>query len=367
MSLIKDIYSRSFYEKFADSAAAVIPAFDKKLFIHRIFTPGFKDMEWKERMQHTTGVLHTFLPEDFGKAAKLITQMIGRLRKDGTGEDSLAYIFFADYIAAYGLEHYDHAVKAIEAVTQFVSCEFAVRPFILKYGERMIGQMTTWSLHPHHKVRRLASEGSRPRLPWAMALPALKKDPSPLFPLLENLKNDPSEWVRRSVANNLNDIAKDHPDVVIGIAAKWSGISRETDAIIKHGCRTLLKQGHADVLRHFGLASDHISLSAFDIITPKVKVGGHLEFRFAVSNQNKAAHTIRLEYGIHYKTAKGMSARKVFKISEKVYAPGAEVTVLRKQSFRPITTRRFYPGQHRLSIILNGAEKAWKHFELKPA
>lgn len=367
MGLIKDIYSLPFYETFADSAAHVIPSFNKKLFIKNIFSNGFKDMEWKERMQHTTRVLHGFLPEDFAKAAKLITQLISRLRKDGAGEDSLAYIFFADYIAAYGLEDYKNAVKAIETVTQFVSCEFAVRPFMLKYGGRMMEQMITWSLHPNHKVRRLASEGSRPRLPWAVALPALKKDPSPLFPLLENLKNDPSDWVRRSVANNLNDIAKDHPAIVIAIAARWSGFSKETDAIIKHGCRTLLKQGHAEILQHYGLASTHIILSDFSILTPKVKIGAQLEFSFSVHNQNANRHTVRLEYGIYYKKAKGMSARKVFKISEKIYEPGTQATIHRKQSFKLITTRKFYPGQHQLSIIINGEEKELKTFELKPA
>ncbi|MGY0037975.1 DNA alkylation repair protein [Pedobacter sp. NJ-S-72] len=133
-------------------------------------------------------------------------------------------------------------------ITQFISCEFAVRPFLAKYGGQMMIRMEKWSLHESHKVRRLASEGSRSRLPWAMAVPGLKKDPSPILPILENLKNDPSEWVRKSVANNLNDISKDHPEIVIAIANRWKGLSKETDAIIKHGCRSLLKQGHAKIL-----------------------------------------------------------------------------------------------------------------------
>ncbi len=221
----------------------------------------------------------------------------------------------------------------------------------------MIRTMTGWSKHESYKVRRLASEGSRPRLPWAMAIPALKKDPSPVLPLLENLKNDPSEWVRRSVANNINDIAKDHPDVVIALAARWRGGSKETDAIIKHGCRTLLKQGHAEILEQYGLKSENIVLKDFKILTPEVKIGEGLEFTFSISNQNPSAQTVRLEYAVYYKKSKGHLAKKVFKISEKIYQPYAVANIHRRQSFKLITTRVFYPGDHQLSVIINGEEK----------
>jgi 3-methyladenine DNA glycosylase AlkC len=240
-----------------------------------------------------------------------------------------------------------------------------VRPFFIKYGERMVHQMKLWSLHKNYKVRRLSSEGSRPRLPWAMAIPALKKDPSPILPILENLKNDPSEWVRRSVANNINDIAKDHPDIVMKLARKWKGISKETDAIIKHGSRTLLKAGHAEILSHYGLKSSNIIVSDFKIDTPIVKTGGHLSFSFCISNEDKKEQTVRLEYGLYYNKSNSQLARKVFKISEKKYKSGGKVEILRKQSFRKITTRVFYPGKHQLSIIVNGEEKVKKDFILK--
>jgi 3-methyladenine DNA glycosylase AlkC len=228
----------------------------------------------------------------------------------------------------------------------------------------MLQQMLAWSLHKSEKVRRLASEGSRPRLPWAMAIPFLKKDPAPILPILENLKQDPSESVRRSVANSLNDIAKDNPAIVIAIAAKWKGISKETDAIIKHGSRTLLKRGHKEILQHYGLDSTHVDFNNFTILTPKVKTGDSLEFSFAIRNKDAQPQTIRLEYGVHYLKQNGTLSKKVFKISEKVYGPGEQVKILRKQSFRLITTKVFYPGKHQLSIIINGAEYPAKAFEL---
>ncbi|GAA4340800.1 DNA alkylation repair protein [Mucilaginibacter gynuensis] len=364
MGLLKDLYSEQFYNSLSAAVSAVLPSFGRAEFKRQIYTPDFESKELKERMKHTTRVLHGFLPAGYPEAVKAILNIVRQLQKTGIGEDGLAYMFIPDYIETYGLDDFDTSINALETITQFVSCEFAVRPFLLKYGQQMIDQMQAWSLHPNYKVRRFASEGSRPRLPWAMAIPALKKDPAPILPLLENLKNDPSEWVRRSVANNINDIAKDHPAIVINLATRWKGFSKETDAIIKHGCRTLLKQGHTEILSHYGLKSESIHLSAFEVLTPKVKIGDSLEFSFTVVNDNPESHTVRLEYGIYYKKANGQLNRKVFKISEKSYEPYAKVNILRKQSFRLITTRVFYTGGHQLSIIINGEEKEVKDFEV---
>lgn len=357
MALIKDIYSPAFYEKFSTSVQAVYPAFDKTAFIGGVFIPAFASMEWKERMKHTTRVFHEFLPGDFAAAVVWIENIIAQLRKDSFADDSLPFVFFPDYIETYGLDSFEHGVRALEVITQFVSCEFAVRPFILKYGNRMIDEMVRWSSHENHKVRRLASEGSRPRLPWAMAIPALKKDPTRTIALLENMKNDPSEWVRRSVANHLNDIAKDHPAVVIEIAGRWRGQTKETDAIVKHGCRTLLKQGHPEILKLYNLASENISQTELKVLNPEVSFGEYLEFSFTVTNNNAIAQTVRLEYAVYYQKASGQLAKKVYKISERIYEAGAQVVVHRKQSFKPITTRKFYAGLHRVAVIVNGMEQ----------
>jgi 3-methyladenine DNA glycosylase AlkC len=363
MGLIKDIYSVSFYEKFGQAVAEVHPSFNKQKFIEAIYEGDFAQKEWKERMKHTTIVFHQFMPQNFSEAVSLIDKIIENL-KNKFIEGGLAFIFFADYIEMYGIDDFKISAKAFVSITQFISCEFAVRPFILKYKEKMIDEMTKWSLHENHHVRRLASEGSRPRLPWAMAIPFLKNDPSSILPILENLKNDPSEYVRRSVANNLNDIAKDNPQIVLKIASKWKGQSKETDAIIKHGCRSLLKQGHPEILSHYGLESTNIELSNFEIKTPIVKIGDYLNFQFYLNNKNEEAKTIRLEYAIHYKKAKGHLAKKVFKISEKSYPPNQLIKVDRNQSFKLITTRVFHIGNHQLSIIINGTESEVLSFDL---
>lgn len=349
----------------ADCLIAIDPSFNKKHFNDLIFSNGFHDMEWKQRVKHTTSVLHQFMPSDFPKAAMQIEKLISLL-KERNIRGGLEFVIFPDYIETYGLDDFETSAKAFELITQFITCEFAVRPFVIKYGDRMIQQMNVWSLHENSQVRRLASEGSRPRLPWAMAIPDLKKDPAPLLAILNNLKNDPSESVRRSVANNLNDIAKDHPEVVIKIAMEWQGLSKETDAIIKHGSRTLLKQGHVTILKHYGLDSVGFVVTDFTIVTPVIKIGDNVQFFFHVQNTNKKACVLRMEYGIYYQKAKGHLARKVFKISERTYQPGEAVKVERKQSFKLITTRKFHVGQHKISIIINGQEMLEKYFELIP-
>ncbi len=363
MSLIKDIYSVSFYQQLAEHFHRVQSSFDQEQFIRRIFSDDFNDLEWKQRTKHTTQVLHEFMPPSFPEAIALITAVVKNLMAQRYA-GGLEYIIFPDYIETYGLDHFEVAVKSMEIITQFITCEFAVRPFIIRYQEQMITVMKDWATSHSSPVRRLASEGIRPRLPWAMAIPFLKQNPQPILPILELLKNDISESVRRSVANNLNDISKDHPAILLRIAENWKGISKNTDAIIKHGCRTLLKQGYPEILRYYGLESSHFKVSALNIQTPVVKIGAHVIFSFQVENTNSQSKSLRLEYGLYYQKSNGSMSRKVFKISERVYRSAETILVERRQSFRLITTRKFYPGKHKISIIVNGTETLMMDFNL---
>jgi 3-methyladenine DNA glycosylase AlkC len=364
-TLLKDIYSPRFYDKFSDVVKEIVPTFNKQKFIESIFADTWAAKELKDRMRHTSLMLHRFFPGDFEESAQIIEKTITKIRQNPITASSFEFMFFPDYIEIFGLEHYDISMKSIEFVTQFTSCEFAVRPFIIKYEDKMLQQMFEWSKHENHHVRRLASEGSRPRLPWAMALPALKKEPKPILRILENLKNDPSEYVRRSVANSLNDISKDNPHITLEMAHAWKNMGKETDELIKHGCRTLLKQGHADILKYYKLdETKDIILSDFQILTPSVKIGENLIFSFTIQNIGINLQTVRLEYGVFYVRQNGQLSKKVFKISERQFQPTEKKDILRKQSFRIITTRQFYAGQHRLSIIVNGREIETTNFEL---
>lgn len=371
--LFKNRWNVPFFQEFTKAFKCIAEDFDEQLFLSQVMDEEWESKEFSQRAMHLSAVLKHFLPAEYKEAICRIMELIRHVKQTAYGEAvkktqfglSVEYLFLADFVKQYGLDDYETSIEAIEKITRFTSCEFAVRPFIVKYPDQMMKQMLAWSKHEHWSVRRLASEGCRPRLPWAMALPDLKKDPAPILPILENLKNDPFEIVRKSVANNLNDIAKDNPQTVIDLAKKWQGQSENTDWVVKHGCRTLLKQAYPEVLKLFGISSvKNIGIRDFCILTPQVTIGNALEFSFKLCNNNKERAKIRLEYGLYYQKANGTLSKKVYKISEKEYAGNSITPILRKQSFRVITTRVFHRGQHRVSIIINGKEMEKHDFEL---
>lgn len=371
--LFKNMWNEQFFGGFTKALKCIIDDFDEHLFLSQIIDDEWGKKEFAQRGRHISAIMKNFLPTDYKSSIARILKLINHVKNTPYWQSvektqfglSLEYGILAGYVEEYGLDDYETSVKAIEEITQFTSCEFAVRPFILKYPDEMMKQMLVWSKHEHWAVRRLASEGCRTRLPWTMALPNLKKNPVPIIPILENLKNDTSEIVRKSVANNLNDIAKDNPQTVIDLARKWQGKSKSTDWVIKHGCRTLLKQGDAETLKIFGLdVVENILIQDLQIATPKVNIGKSLEFSFKLVNNNNEKTLIRLEYGLYYQKANGTLSKKVHKISEKEYAANSIAPITRKQSFRVVTTRVFYPGLHQVSVIVNGNEFEKYNFEL---
>jgi len=362
---LKNIYSPTFIDNLSQILLQVIPEMVPQDFIQAIFDESWKERALKERMHHIAVNMHRVLDADYKKAATQLIRIAEVAQEFGFKVNNLEFIFLPDYIETYGLEDIDTSVATIEIITQFVSCEFAVRPFYIRYEEKMLDTTLEWAKHPHPHVRRLASEGCRPRLPWAMALPAFKKAPQKILPILDVLKNDAHEWVRRSVANNLNDIAKDHPEVVVDLSRQWLGASKEQDWVVRHGCRTLLKKGNKEILALFGLSyHDKLQLQQFKILTPIVKIGEYLEFSFDIENHSSKQENIRIEYALYYMKANGKQQPKVFKISEKYYPPKSVQMVHRRQSFKRISTRKFHVGMHRLAIIINGKEFHTLSFEL---
>jgi len=222
-----------------------------------------------------------------------------------------------------------------------------------------MAQMRKWSLNENHHLRRLASEGCRPRLPWAPPLRAFISDPTSVIPILEELKKDDSLYVRKSVANHLNDISKDHPKLVLNIAKRWFGPSDHTNWIVKHGLRTLLKKGDKKVLSIFGLDnSKHIKINNLSLSETKICIGDFIHFEFNIFNNSSTNRNIRLEYKIDFVKANNSTSGKVFHISEFNLAPNSSKPLKRKQWFKNLTTRKHYPGSHKITIIVNGDEKS---------
>lgn len=355
---LKNLYNVHFFDPFCALLEAVLRGFDRDEFMGNIHDEQWEERELKDRMKHIRQSLTPYLSDDFEHATADIIQLIQQIEKSLLASCRLEFMFLPDYVAKHGIENFEVSVHALERITQFTSCEFAVRPFIKEYEERMMEQMLKWTTHKNHHVRRLASEGCRPRLPWAAALPRFKSDPGPILPILENLKNDTSEYVRRSVANNLNDISKDHPDLVLSISKQWIGKSAQTDRIVKHAGRTLLKKGDVRALELFGFHSPkEIELAEFEC-PESVMIGNGLNFSFRLINNGTDLQKLRIEYGVDYLKSKGSSNRKIFQVSEMELEPGKSATFKRIRSFQNMTTRTHYPGEHSLAILVNGRELA---------
>lgn len=221
------------------------------------------------------------------------------------------------------------------------------------------------SRNPSAHVRRLASEGGRPRLPWGMRLHALVADPSPTLPLLRALQDDSSDYVRRSVANHLNDIAKDHPDLVAAwVHEHLPGASRERRALLKHASRTLIKAGHAPTMALWGAAAPLIGSAKLALSPKRIAVGDSVALRLTLRSASAQAQALLIDYAVHHIKANGGTSAKVFKGWTLTLAPGESRTLEKSHSMHAITTRRYHAGKHVVDVRINGQVVAEAAFSL---
>ncbi|RUS46730.1 DNA alkylation repair protein [Cohnella sp. AR92] len=356
---LKAIYDEPFIRQLGDKARRRWSEFDTERFVALVFAEGWDELELKGRIRRISVSLGAVLPSEYERALAILDEMSPEC-------GGFPYLIFPDFVERFGLDHWELSIRALERFTSLSSSEFAVRPFIRKDPQKMMKRMLEWAKHPDEHVRRLASEGCRPRLPWADALPAFKKDPSPILPILELLKADSSEYVRRSVANNLNDISKDHPELVLDIAKRWSGNDPLTDSMLKHACRTLIRaSANPEALELFGLhAPKGIAVEALEPSVGRVPAGGSAEVRYSVRVPNGPAVKLRLELAVRYPRQGGRTYRKLFKLSEKSVEGGGSLAGSRMLIFRDLSTRKHEPGIHGLALIVNGHELAAAEIEL---
>ncbi|MFC7063737.1 DNA alkylation repair protein [Halobacillus seohaensis] len=356
MTKVKEVYNNELIEKLASSLHGQSCEFNKELFIKLVYSNDWDQLEFKQRVRRLSTSIHEALPLPYIKSLEVIKSAAPEFK-------GLSSIIFPDYIEQYGLHDWEESMVALKQVTQFSTSEFAVRAFLLKDQDRMLQQMYKWSESNNEHVRRLASEGSRPRLPWGQSVPSLKKNPELLLPLLRKLMEDQSLYVRKSVANHLNDISKTHPELVITMLKQWQGHNERSDWILRHASRTLLKQGNHQVLKLFGYdSSEFLHVDQLILKNHSISIGESLSFSFHVESEAKTK--LRVEYAIDYVKKNGNRNRKVFQASDTKVSKGDRKYYSRHQSFRNMTTRKHYPGTHTLSIIINGVEKASCDFEL---
>lgn len=361
---LKAMYDGTFIEQFAALVKTAWQPFNELAFAGYVRQGDWEQLELKARCRKITEALGAALPQSYDEALTILYQIdehcIG-----------LPYLFFPDFVEVYGLEphNWDRSIAALERFTRRSSAEFAVRPFILREPKRMMEQMLNWAEHPDEHVRRLASEGCRPRLPWAQALPLFKQDPTPIIPILEKLKRDSSLYVRKSVANNLNDIAKDHPELVIRLATDWSGSDELTNWIVRHGCRTLIKRADPRVMALFGYTPHQdqeagqvgqplVTAADLELSTDSVAIGDSVSLRYRVQLREGERAKLRIEYGIEFVKSGGKTSLKRFLLSDREFAGGAIAEASRVHRFADLSTRKHYTGVHRVTLWVNGREQA---------
>jgi 3-methyladenine DNA glycosylase AlkC len=351
----------------AATIVALHPPFDDAAFMREALH-GYEPLGLMQRGRQIAHVLRRYLPQDYGAAAEILIASLGP-KLDATESWGMApfqYLPYSFFIAEFGLEHFELSMRAQYELTQRFSAEFSIRPYLERYREATLARLEQWAGDPSAHVRRLVSEGTRPRLPWASRLREFQEDPRPVLALLELLKDDPALYVRRSVANNLNDIGKDHPEVLAETASRWlHGASEQRRWLVRHALRSAVKRGEAGALAVLGFDGEaRVRLMHVSVTPPQVRTGESVVVALDVCNTAKHAQQVLVDLRVLYVKSGGRRSPKVFKLKALDLAPGAGASLSKIVSLAEMTTRRHYPGVHQVEVLLNGKAQALGSFEL---
>lgn len=365
-TLMKDGLGPQAIKRIGSSIALVVPGFNARAF-QKDAERGIDELELKARVHHLIAVLHTHYDLPFKKLSKYLQDLPSVWDRGSAVDNKAGFAAWPliDYIAAHGLQHPKESLQTLEKLTPLFSAEFAVRPFIQQHTDVTYTKLLEWCEHDSEHVRRLASEGSRPRLPWGMRLPQFIKNPEPLAAILEKLKVDESLYVRRSVANNLNDISKDNADWMIELCGTWLGDAHQhSNWIVKHALRSLVKAGDVRVFPLLGYAAaPQITASEIKLNKKRVTMGDAISFSCVITAGEQAQNLV-VDYVVYFMKANGKLAPKVFKLKNIILGANEAVEITKSYSFKPITTRRYYAGVHQVAIQVNGKEVARADFKL---
>lgn len=347
------------------------PGFDAESFVATA-SAELDKLELKQRVIQVRDALDATLPKAFDRRCAALLNSLhpsedtdrDRIKFSDEGVCGFAVWPLTELVSHCGLDYPEQSLELLKEMTKRFSSEFAVRPFLVHHEDATLKIFEKWALDKNRHVRRLVSEGSRPRLPWGIRLHKFADDPTPVIPLLEALKDDPEDYVRRSVANNLNDIAKDHPETVVKIAHNWiEGAPKPRAKLLKHACRTLIKNGDSGALAVFGYHATKQASCDIHIGTPTVRYGEYLEFSATLEGL-KSGGNLMVDYIIHFVKANGTTSPKVFKWMDKQAVQTSSLTATRRHAIKPITTRKYYAGTHYLELLANGVSLGTTEFEL---
>jgi len=348
--------------------------------IHKFDRQGFESgilqhlekLELKQRALLIADQVHKALPHDNARRARILGDVLhphdadrADQPSDENGLSGWAVFPLTLVVGQYGVDDFDRSLVLLKRMTSRFSSEFAIRYFLLADQDRTLALLRGWLDDPNQHVRRLVSEGTRPRLPWAMQLPQLINDPTPMLPFLKALSDDGQEYVRRSVANHLNDIAKDHPDLVADLAMNWmtnAGAARIK--LVRHACRTLIKQGHPKALAAFGFEKPLLQLDRLVVSSATVELGSGVKFQADLRSTASKPQMLVIDYLVHFQKANGKLAAKVFKGKRLALGAGETFSFQKFHAIRPISTRRYHAGLHAVSVRINGEDFGHAEFNL---
>lgn len=364
---LRDVFNLRVVGELGERISQAFPGFQRDLYSQRI-AAHLEAGSFNQRMELITRTLRDLLPQDFTQAVEILIAALGPELSAAQleGYDNFIILPLCKFVSDYGMAHFDLSMRALHEMTRRFSAEFAIRPFLMSRQAETLAVLGQWVKDPNCHVRRLVSEGTRPRLPLGSRLPAFQKDPTPVLALLDQLMTDAELYVRRSVANNLNDISKDNPDRVVAFLSRWrTKATPEIIWIIKHSMRTLIKQGHPGALELVGVAPPKIAVQNFTLSTDRIVLGQTIDFRFELLSEDLRAQKVIVDYQVHFMKKNGKMAPKVFKLTQKTLHPGERLYIAKSQSFEKINTRTYYQGEHMLVLQINGVSFGQKSFFLE--
>jgi 3-methyladenine DNA glycosylase AlkC len=369
---LKNQFGPAVPTRIAAMLQAVSNDFDREAFLADVLQ-GYEALELMPRAWHIAHALHRHLPADYEAGLALLMRSVAVPAEHKAGSAMTSFLFLPHccFVARYGLDHFEASMAAQHDLTQRFTAEFSIRPFLERHRDATLARLAEWAHDRSPHVRRLVSEGTRPRLPWAPRLREFQRDPSPVLALLELLKDDPELYVRRSVANNLNDIGKDHPELLHATARRWlqgepgRPASDERRWIVQHALRSAVKRGEAGALEALGFGkAAKVAVTEVDITPQRVRIGDKLSIGLDLTNTAARAQTICVDLRVHFIKANGAPSAKVFKLKNVDLAPHTTQRLSKTISLAEMTTRKHYPGTHLVELVLNGQVQRLGEFEL---
>jgi 3-methyladenine DNA glycosylase AlkC len=369
---LKAFFSPTLVRRVAAEIARVHPAFPASAFVKQACR-GLDDLELLDRGKHIASALAIHLPPAYPDAIDVLLRSLGPEHATdeliGVGMAPFFYLPHVIFVAERGLDDFDLSMRAQYELTKRFSAESSMRPFIARDPGRTFAWLHKWATDPDPHVRRLVSECTRLRLPWAARVRWLDTNPERVLDLLDLLKDDPTTLVRRSVANNLNDLGKVHPDLLARTCGAWlDGASPERRALIEHALRSAIKRGDAQALRLLGFGTKpSVAIEKIRIEPRLVPIGGQVSIGFRVRSTARMAQELLVDIAVHFVKAAGHATPKVFKLKRVTLPPRGQLELHTRISLAVHTTRKPRPGVHAVEVLVNGVARSMGSFEVMPA